>query len=131
MLVIMKGSRKVSVNCSRVWMVLRASSTASGLNRLNSLMMMKAATAEAYLEMNHLLLFPLLLLEAPGVSLLEGDVAGDVKVGHEAGDLAAGHLAVISVIHHQDGVSSLSKNVMLVNHELDLAPVLLTKGGLG
>ena len=50
MLVTMKGSRKVSVNCSRVWMVFRASSTTSGLNRLASRMVMNAATAAAYLN---------------------------------------------------------------------------------
>ena len=49
MLVIMKGSRKVSVNCWRVWRVMIASSTCSGLNRPNSRMVMKAVTAEAYL----------------------------------------------------------------------------------
>ena len=49
MLVIMKGSRKVSVKCWRVLRVLIASSTCSGLNRPNSLMVMKAVTAEAYL----------------------------------------------------------------------------------
>ena len=52
MLVITKGSRKVSVNCSRVWMVLRAASTCSGVNRLDSRMVMNAATALAYLAIN-------------------------------------------------------------------------------
>ena len=52
MLVITKGSRKLSVNCSRVWMVLRAASTCSGLNRPDSRMVMNAATAAAYLAMN-------------------------------------------------------------------------------
>ena len=52
MLVITKGSRKVSVNCSRVWMVLRAASTCSGVNRLDSRVVMNAATAPAYLARN-------------------------------------------------------------------------------
>ena len=49
--------------------------------------------------------------EEPGVSLLEGDGAGDVSLSDKAGDISTGHLAMVSVIHHQDWVPSVKIGV--------------------
>ena len=48
---------------------------------------------------------------APGVRLLEADGAGDVSLSDKAGDISTGHLAMVSVIHHQDRVPSVKISV--------------------
>ena len=55
----------------------------------------------------------------PGVRLLEADGAGDVGLGDEAGDVSAGHLAVVGVIHHQDWVPSVKNNIIVGGESLN------------
>ena len=47
----------------------------------------------------------------PSVRLLEADGAGDIRLGDKAGDVSAGDLAVVGVIHHNNRIPELRRSL--------------------